>query len=138
MTGQSPDQKGQPGPAAAALSASCPRCGAKTLFEGVAKFAPRCRACGLDFTQFNVGDGPAAFLTLIIGALVTVLALVVDFKFAPPLWVHAILWIPFTALAVIGSLRVGKAWLLQAEYPRKAREAVGGDWTVDERDKRGE
>ena len=30
---------------------------------------PRCRACGLDFARFNVGDGPAAFLTLIVGAL---------------------------------------------------------------------
>ena len=28
---------------------------------------PRCRACGLDFAAFNVGDGPAAFLILIVG-----------------------------------------------------------------------
>jgi uncharacterized protein (DUF983 family) len=138
MTRQSPKSEGQPAQAAAALSASCPRCGAATLFDGVAKFAPRCRSCGLDFTQFNVGDGPAAFLTLIIGALVTVLALVVDWKFAPPLWVHAVLWIPFTALAVVGSLRVGKAWLLQAECRRQAREAVIEDWTVDSGDKGGE
>lgn len=118
-----PDKQteGQPGLAAAALSASCPKCGTRgMLFDGVAQFARRCRVCGLDYTQFNVGDGPAAFLTLIIGAVIVVLALVVDFKFSPPWWVHVILWVPITAGAVIGSLRVAKAALLIAEYRRAA------------------
>lgn len=100
----------------------CPQCGARTLFNGVAEFAERCRACGLDFTQFNVGDGPAAFLTLIIGALIVVLALVVDAMFSPPIWVHALLWIPLTAALVVGGLRACKAWLLTAEYRRSAGE----------------
>ena len=117
------ESTGQPGIAPAALFGCCPRCGARTLFDGVAKFAPKCRACGLDFTQFNVGDGPAAFLTLIIGALVTVAALVVELKFAPPFWVHVVLWVPITAAAVIGALRVAKAALLIAEYRRNAGES---------------
>lgn len=118
----SPSSKGQPGTALAALSASCPRCGAKTLFDGLIAFAPKCRACGLDFSQFNVGDGPAAFLTLGVGALIVILALVVDAKFTPPWWVHALLWIPLTAVLVIGGLRAAKAWLLTAEYRRSAGE----------------
>src|SRR3546814_7582127 len=65
-----------------------------------------CRACGLDLSNFNVGDGPAAFLTLIIGAVITALALLVDAAFRPPLWVHALLWVPLTAAAVVGSLRI--------------------------------
>lgn len=137
MTDQPETPKGQPGISLAALSASCPRCGAKTLFDGVASFAPKCRACGLDFDQFNVGDGPAGFLTLIVGAVITVLAVVTDLKFSPPWWVHVILWVPLTSLAVIGSLRLAKAWLLRAEYSRKAREAVSEDWTVDKRDQDG-
>src|SRR3546814_2566977 len=66
-------------------------------------FAPQCRACGLDYSAYNVGDGPAAFLTLIIGAVITVLALVTDAAFRPSLWVHALLWVPLTAIAVIRS-----------------------------------
>jgi uncharacterized protein (DUF983 family) len=60
----------QPAPLQVSLGGLCPRCGAKTLFAGFASFAPECRACGLQFQAFNVGDGPAAFLTLGIGALV--------------------------------------------------------------------
>src|SRR3546814_6268260 len=72
----------------AALGGLCPQCGARMLFDGVIRFAPRCRACGLDLSNFNVGDGPAAFLTLIIGAVITALALLVDAAFRPPLWGH--------------------------------------------------
>jgi surfeit locus 1 family protein len=69
MAGDTPDTKGQPGLAAAALFGLCPQCGAKGLFAGATKFAPKCGTCGLDYSRFNVGDGPAAFLTLIIGAI---------------------------------------------------------------------
>jgi uncharacterized protein (DUF983 family) len=125
------DTKGQPGTAAAALFGCCPRCHSKTLFAGWAKFADRCRVCGLDFTQFNVGDGPAAFLTLVIGAVITGLAIWLELAAAPPFWVHIILWVPLTAAAVVGGLRATKAWLLQAEYRRKASEAVNTEWTLD-------
>jgi len=122
--------KGQPGIATAALFGCCPRCHSKTLFAGWAKFADRCRVCGLDFTKFNVGDGPAAFLTLVIGTVVTGLAIWLQLAVEPPFWVHVILWVPLTAAAVIGGLRGTKAWLLQAEYRRSAKEAVNEDWTI--------
>ena len=113
----------QPGLVQAALFGLCPRCGARTLFDGVAQFAPKCGACGLDFARFNVGDGPAAFLTLIIGALVVGLAIWVEVSFAPPFWVHLVLWVPLTAGAVIWGLRAAKAALLAAEYQRDAGES---------------
>lgn len=122
-----PNSEGQPGLVPAALFGLCPRCGARTLFDGVAQFAPRCRACTLDFSQFNVGDGPAAFLTLIIGALIVGLALWLELTWHPPFWVHAVLWVPLTAGAVIWGLRAGKAALLAAEYQRQAREAGAKD-----------
>lgn len=105
-----------------ALQGLCPRCSARTLFDGVAKFAPKCRACGLDFSQFNVGDGPAAFLTLIIGSLIAVLAIWLQLAVEPPFWVHVILWVPLTTALVIGGLRIAKAALLTAEYQRQAGE----------------
>jgi len=122
---EGPDKtKGQPGIGQAALFGLCPKCHSRTLFDGPVKFAERCRACGLDLTRFNVGDGPAAFLTLIIGALIVGLALWLDVAASPPFWVHALIWIPVTAGAVMLGLRVSKAWLLQAEYRNNAREAV--------------
>ena len=131
MAGDTPDTKGQPGLAAAALFGLCPQCGAKGLFAGATKFAPKCGACGLDYSRFNVGDGPAAFLTLIIGAITVGLAFWVEVKFAPPLWLHAVLWIPFVVGATLWGLRVSKAALLGAEFRRSAGEAGGSDLRGD-------
>jgi len=114
--------KGQPGKTEAALFGLCPRCGARTLFAGWTRFASRCRACGLDFSTFNVGDGPAAFLTMIIGALVMVMMIWVQLTADPPWWVHALLWIPLATVGVIGGLRLAKAALLQSEYHNRAGE----------------
>ena len=125
------DNEGQPGLVPAALFGLCPRCGARTLFAGLASFVPKCRACGLDFAQFNVGDGPAAFLTMVIGALIVGLALWVQLAFEPPFWVHVMLWVPLTAAAVIWGLRAGKGALLAAEYQRGAKEAGDSDLRGD-------
>jgi uncharacterized protein (DUF983 family) len=117
-----PDAKGQPGITRAALFALCPRCGAKGLFAGLTDFAPRCATCGLDFTSFNVGDGPAAFLTLIIGALIVVLALWLHFALSAPMWVIALVLVPLTGALVIWGLRLAKAALLAVECQRRASE----------------
>lgn len=116
-------EKGQPSISEAALSGLCPRCGARTLFAGPVRFSDRCPACQLDFTQFNVGDGPAAFLTLIVGTLVVVLAIWVQLAFEPPFWVHVLLWVPVTAGLTLGGLRLAKGALLASEYRNRAREA---------------
>lgn len=110
------------GAAEAALKGLCPRCGAKTLYSGIASFAAKCRSCQLDFSSFNVGDGPAAFLTLVLGALITGLALTLELTVEPPFIVHIVLWVPLTALAVAGSLRFAKGMLLVLEYRNSARE----------------
>lgn len=112
----------EPSLLAASLRGTCPRCGSKTLFAGVIRFTDKCRACGLDIGAFNVGDGPAAFLTLIVGAIVTLLAVTVELAVEPPIWVHLLLWVPITAGAVIYGLRVGKAALLAIEYRQRAGE----------------
>lgn len=111
-----------PGTAQAALGGLCPRCGAKTLYAGLLRLAPKCSGCDLDYGQFNVGDGPAAFLILIVGALVTIGAVTVQLAFEPPFWVHILLWLPLTLALVIGLLRIAKAALLQLEYRNRARE----------------
>ncbi len=100
----------------------CPDCGQRTLFAGPVKFADRCRACGLDFSRYNVGDGGAAFLILIITALVIGLAMVVQVMFGPPFWVQALIWIPVTTVLTIWGTRVAKAALLVSEHRRDARE----------------
>ena len=119
----------EPAPAASALRGLCPRCGAKTLYKGLASFAPKCRACGLDYAAFNVGDGPAAFLIFIVGGLVTALAIMLELAASPPPWLHILLWLPLTLILTIGSLRLAKGLLLCLEYRHRAREGriAGGE-----------
>ena len=97
------------------------------LPAGWVRFSSRCASCGLDYDRFNVGDGPAAFLTLIIGAIITGLAIWLDIAANPPFWVHVLLWVPSTVIMVMGGLRVAKGLLLTIEYHRDAREAGGRD-----------
>ncbi len=118
---QAPVSGSAPSLAAASLRGLCPRCGQRTLFAGAARFASNCRACGLDFATFNVGDGPAVFLILIIGAILTVAALVVDSAYSPRWWVHLV-WIPIGIGMTLLGLRVGKAALLYQEFKHRARE----------------
>jgi uncharacterized protein (DUF983 family) len=119
--------EGQPSIAKAALFGLCPQCGHKSLFAGLGQFADSCANCGLDFSSYNVGDGPAALLTMGIGTLIIVLALGVDSVFHPPFWVHVIIWVPFTAALTVITLRMAKAALLAAEHRNRAREAGKSD-----------
>jgi uncharacterized protein (DUF983 family) len=110
-----------PSLASAAFQGLCPNCGARTLFTGLARFAPKCRACGLEFESYNVGDGPAAFLILIVGAILVAGAILLDQLAGPPWWAH-IVWLPVGAALTVYGLRLGKAALLFQEHKHRARE----------------
>ena len=71
--------------------------------------------------QFNVGDGPAAFLILVVGALLTIGAVWLDAALEPRWWLHLI-WLPVGLALTLGGLRLAKAWLLGAEYRHAAHE----------------
>jgi uncharacterized protein (DUF983 family) len=111
----------EPAPLAAVAAGACPRCCSKTLFDGWIRFAPRCSSCGLDLSAFNVGDGPAAFLILIVGAILTAAAITVELAFEPAFWVHLV-WIPLGLALTVYGLRFGKALLLAQEYRHRAGE----------------
>ena len=78
--------------------------------------------------MFDAGDGPMVFGILIVGALVCGSALWVEFTFQPPLWVHALLWLPLICLLTGIFLRLSKSALLVLQYKHKAGEGrLGGD-----------
>jgi uncharacterized protein (DUF983 family) len=105
----------------ASLKGLCPRCGSPTLFAGIARFAPVCRACGLDIAAFNVGDGPAVFLILIVGTIVAVAAILVDLAYSPRWWVHLV-WLPVMIVLTLVGLRIGKAALMYQIFHHSAGE----------------
>lgn len=110
---------GASGLMAQSFAGLCPRCKETSMFTGWIAFHNRCPACSFDYSAYNVGDGPAAFLTLIIGACVSAMALALEFTLYPPFWLHMLIW-PIVVIAmVVYLLRVSKAALLIAEV-RKA------------------
>ena len=67
-------------------------------------------------------DGPAAFLILIVGGFVAMLAIWLELAAEPPFYVHALLWIPLATMLTLGGLRVAKAALLASAFRNRAGE----------------
>src|SRR5438094_10507349 len=96
----------------AALACRCPRCGEGRLFSGLLTVRPACLACGLDLSAQDAGDGPAVFVIFLLGLIVVGLAAIVEIKFAPPIWLHMLLWTPLILVGAILLLRPFKAGLI--------------------------
>lgn len=99
-----------------ALRCRCPRCGEGKLFEGLLTVRPRCLSCGLDLSLVDTGDGPAVAVIFILGTIDIAGAFWVEFTFAPPLWVHAVLWPLLSFPLAIALMRPLKAALVALQY----------------------
>lgn len=96
-------------------------------FAGLLQLARSCSVCGLDYGRFNVGDGAAAGVILLVGAIIMPISLVVDFRFAPPWWVHGLLWVPAVVGLSIALLRLSKGLLVAMEFRHDAGEGQRSD-----------
>jgi uncharacterized protein (DUF983 family) len=105
-----------------ALTYRCPQCGKGPLFSGFLTLRPHCEACGLDYSFADAGDGPAVFIILLAGLIVTFAALAVEFAYQPPFWVHAVLWGPLILAVTILPLRPMKALMVALQFHHKAAE----------------
>ena len=111
-----------PNPILAGLACRCPRCGKGKMFSGFLGPKPRCEVCGLDYSFVDAGDGPAVFVILFAGFVVVGAALVVETLYQPPLWVHAVLWLPLILVTTLAPLRAMKGVLIALQYHHKAAE----------------
>jgi uncharacterized protein (DUF983 family) len=111
-----------PSPIVAGLMGCCPRCGKGRLFAGFLKVAPRCSRCGLDFSFADSADAPAFFAMFISGFIVAGSALAVEILYAPPYWVHAVLWGPLILITGLVPLRPLKGLMIAVQYHHKAGE----------------
>lgn len=112
----------EPTPMQVGLRGCCPRCGEGKLFISVLKPGKECMNCNLDYEFIDSGDGPAVFVILIIGFLVTAMAMAVQSSFAPPIWVHMVLWIPLITVLSIWGLQFSKGIMIALQYKTKAEQ----------------
>ena len=86
---------------ATGLACRCPRCGKGPLYDGLLSVAETCPDCSLDLRDHDSGDGPAVFVILILGGLVTGGALWLESAHAPPIWLHMAVWPPVIVILLI-------------------------------------
>ena len=106
----------------AGLRGCCPRCGKGSLFKGFLSLRDKCGNCGLDFSFADAADGPAVFIMLIAGFIVTGAALITEIRYQPPLWAHFALWLPLGIGLPVLMLRPFKATLIAMQYRYRAAE----------------
>ena len=104
------------------LACKCPRCGRGKLYSGFLTLRPACEFCGLDYAFIDSGDGPAVFIIMIAGAIVVACSLIVEVKYEPPFWVHAVLWLPLILATTLLPLRSMKSLLIALQFHHKAAE----------------
>jgi uncharacterized protein (DUF983 family) len=110
-------------PFSTGLACRCPRCGKGALFRGYLTVAERCSACGLDLRKADSGDGPAVFIIFILGFLVVPLALIVELRFEPPMWLHMTIWPVVIIGGALALLRPMKGVMIALQYRHKASES---------------
>lgn len=72
--------------------------------------------CGLDYSGQNSGDGSAFFIIMIVGFIVVGLALALEVSFAPPVWLHMVLWLPLSLILALAMMRPAKGILIALQY----------------------
>ena len=87
----------------------CPGCGQTRMFQGYLRVVPECANCGAPLGLARADDAPPYFTIAIVGHIVIGGMLIVEKAYSPPLWVHALIWLPLTivlSLALLRRLRV--------------------------------
>jgi uncharacterized protein (DUF983 family) len=114
-------------PFLAGLRLRCPNCGKGPVFSGYLKFRDTCPVCGADFRAADAGDGPAVFIILIVGAIVTPLLIVLQFGLHLPPLVALIITLVAAIALCLAFLPPFKALLFALQWKHKASEATNQD-----------
>lgn len=104
------------------LCLRCPSCGKGKVYKGFLSVNDSCGSCGLALKKHDAADGPAYVVMSLMAIKITVLALWLEFAVEPPMWLHALLWIPLTIGGSLILLRFTKAVFIAIQYHYNARE----------------
>ena len=100
----------------------CPVCGKGGLFVNFLDIVEKCSVCNLNIKQHDIGDGPAVFVVLIVGAIVVGASLILEVSKQPPLWLHAVIWIPTVIILSLCLLRFFKGFFCAINCSRRTDE----------------
>ncbi len=107
-----------------ALACKCPQCHKGDLFKSRFDLSlkEKCDSCGLDLSKNDSADGPAVFLIFILGTALVPLALIIDWSFGWPLWLHTIVWGILALTLTLGSLRPLKSYIIALQFKHRPND----------------
>lgn len=108
------------------LAGRCPECGSGRLFIGFLTVRPSCSACGFDLSEQDSGDGPVAFIVLIVGFIIVGAALVTEVKYGWPVWLHMLIWLPLSLIACLALMRPLKGLMIAMQHRHLRNTFDGG------------
>lgn len=94
----------------------CPACGTGKLFDRYLHVIDQCADCGEALHHHRADDAPAYFTIAVVGKIVVGLFVWLELAYAPPYWVHAVIFLPLlltlalTALPIFKGMIVGLQW----------------------------
>ncbi len=83
----------------------CPACGESRLFAGFLRIAPACPHCHAPLGEVPADDAPPYFTIVIVAHVVIGLLVLVEQLWAPPLWLYAATFLPFTLVLTLALMR---------------------------------
>jgi uncharacterized protein (DUF983 family) len=117
----------------------CPACNAPAaMFRAYLKISDTCHACGLHLGGHEADDAPPYFTIFIVGHVIIPVALIVERAYAPPLYIHAILFcvlsviVSLVSLPIVKGAIVGLQWALRMHGFAHDQNARRGDGRENE------
>lgn len=101
------------------LAQKCPACGNGALYHAYLKVSDTCPACGEELHHQRADDAPPYFTMVIVAHVVVGGVLALEQNFAPPSWVHMVIWLPMVMglslylLPRVKGALIGLQWALR-------------------------
>lgn len=109
-------------PVQTGLAGRCPECGEGRLFKTMLGIVNICAVCGADFTNEDLGDGPAVFVIFIVSIFILPLVLGLHVFLNPPFIVTFIFGGAIIITSCLWLLRLLRGVMFNIAWQRKARE----------------
>ena len=74
----------------------CPNCGTGRIFGAFLKVNDACAHCGEALHHHRADDAPPYATIFIVGHVIVAALLWAEVEYTPPMWVHALVWVPLT------------------------------------------
>lgn len=94
----------------------CPNCGGGKMFRAFLKVADECPACSEPLHHQRADDFPAYIVIVLVGHIVVPLVLAVETAWAPPTWVHMVIWPTLIAILALGLLQPVKGAIVALQW----------------------